>query len=1129
MSRIISLNRIVMLGGLLLALIAVLFLAAPLPTAQAQSSEVLVSNFGQTETPTLGDIRNHDRAQGFTTGNNSLGYNLTSVELKLTVADTGRSTFTVAVHADNNGIPGSRLATLTAPQTLATGDNAFTHAGLGLSPSTSYFVVIDVTARGTEDATRISFIASDSEDSDSQAGWTIGDNSQSRIYSSTGDYAAGGTHSFLMRLKGAVKPEVPNLTVTPIDGRFDQLRVSWDAPTGVTFNRYRIQWKTGSQTYGNPRQVTINAPATSHLISGLNADTVYDVRVTALPGTVARSEASARTTPFPLVSNLTQSNSVGYEGSSDLSYDRAQEFTTGSRSLGYVLYSVDLVMEISPSHSAVFSLAIHESTGGNPGKKVADLDAPPRLATGVNRFTHEGLSLAPSTSYFVVIDVTTPGGLSSLTHTDSDGEVGAPGWSIGDKRHFKNQAGAWGSLTLDNYMIGINGILSTKPKWARGVFQPINEFVVNQPATFRMPAARGDAPLTYSLEDIDQPEDATSPVLTLPAGLTWNARARTISGTPTAADSRTYRYTVTDVDGDTLSINFILGVENTLAELSALSILPGYDTLELNWTRSTDTAVTGYLVQWKSGEQGYERWDNDDSQCRNDADTLFDCARSHLAAATAASYRITGLETDTEYAVRVVQLGGALGAVLHDGTLIYEDGQFVEAPELDGTLDESSARGKRNGRATTGATLTHHTLTVVRGGPSQAYQMKLTRQPPVKVALYPTHDLDAEYALSEWDTGEDLVYTPVLRFFTPDDPTAEQLAGPVSAAKWDTAQEFRVSAPPGSGTGTVTLYHGFIWDDETERDGFEAGTATVTIVDPASTDIVATITGGQDVNEGTAATFTVSLSNAAPAGGLTVGVWVSHVKTREVATSPGWKAVTVAAGQTSATLSVPTNTFYPLTLPNGQIENIRTIFAGITYGAGYYVGLPWYANVGVHDIPPVGGYGAPTQGYQGSENPTGQIGRTPAQAGQGHALTGLTVAPVEGEPTKLAVSWDALEGAAKYSVRWKTADGDYGDGVETTGTSYTVTGLEAGTAYTVNVAALTDTYTLLGEAAAPGTTEPLVERSTVAPWAITVMPSGYAHRLAVSWTAVEGATGYRVQWKSGDETYSLTTGRRHRL
>ena len=83
--------------------------------------------------------------------------------------------------------------------------------------------------------------------------------------------------------------------------------------------------------------------------------------------------------------------------------------------------------------------------------------------------------------------------------------------------------------------------------------QPVfAEFVPNQTWTagtavhLSLPAAtEGNPPLTYGLS----PE--------LPAGLTFDAAARTIAGTPTAVQAATtYVYAATDDDDDTASIQF---------------------------------------------------------------------------------------------------------------------------------------------------------------------------------------------------------------------------------------------------------------------------------------------------------------------------------------------------------------------------------------------------------------------------------------------------------------------------------------------------------------------------------------------------------------------------------------------
>ena len=85
------------------------------------------------------------------------------------------------------------------------------------------------------------------------------------------------------------------------------------------------------------------------------------------------------------------------------------------------------------------------------------------------------------------------------------------------------------------------------PAFANGARIPTQDFTVDvRIASLSLPQATGgDAPLTYTL----------TPALS--AGLTFDGTARTITGTPTtAATLVTYRYTATDMDGDTATLTF---------------------------------------------------------------------------------------------------------------------------------------------------------------------------------------------------------------------------------------------------------------------------------------------------------------------------------------------------------------------------------------------------------------------------------------------------------------------------------------------------------------------------------------------------------------------------------------------
>ena len=79
-------------------------------------------------------------------------------------------------------------------------------------------------------------------------------------------------------------------------------------------------------------------------------------------------------------------------------------------------------------------------------------------------------------------------------------------------------------------------------------------------ATLTLPQATGgDTPLTYTLAK-------TTGTPTLPAGVSFAAASRQLTGTPTATQSAAdYTYTVTDNDGDTATLTFDIGIGTNTA------------------------------------------------------------------------------------------------------------------------------------------------------------------------------------------------------------------------------------------------------------------------------------------------------------------------------------------------------------------------------------------------------------------------------------------------------------------------------------------------------------------------------------------------------------------------------------
>ena len=161
--------------------IAVLALAAAalgllLSTAEAQESETLLSNTGQTFNPgnavIVGDFR---QAQGFTTGSNAPGYRLDSIELHVGTVPNTPSDVTVELwSANSDSKPDASVATLThSTGTWATGANTFNApADTELDANTLYFVHVSYSGeRADLTLGETGFTAHDSGEA---AGWSVG-------------------------------------------------------------------------------------------------------------------------------------------------------------------------------------------------------------------------------------------------------------------------------------------------------------------------------------------------------------------------------------------------------------------------------------------------------------------------------------------------------------------------------------------------------------------------------------------------------------------------------------------------------------------------------------------------------------------------------------------------------------------------------------------------------------------------------------------------------------------------------------------------------------------------------------------------------------------------------------------
>ena len=157
------------------------------PTDPIVAADVLVKNTGQGPAdPTYAlSATTSKRAQAFTTGPDTVGYELHSVGFRFAntaSASTAGSELTTTLHQTSGNDPGTELCTLDDPASFsASGVNSFTAPTSGnnlcpkLTHSTTYFVVL-TRANINTDTITLSVTNSNAEDAGSSDGWTISNN-----------------------------------------------------------------------------------------------------------------------------------------------------------------------------------------------------------------------------------------------------------------------------------------------------------------------------------------------------------------------------------------------------------------------------------------------------------------------------------------------------------------------------------------------------------------------------------------------------------------------------------------------------------------------------------------------------------------------------------------------------------------------------------------------------------------------------------------------------------------------------------------------------------------------------------------------------------------------------------------
>jgi hypothetical protein len=140
----------------------------------------------------------------------------------------------------------------------------------------------------------------------------------------------------------------------------------------------------------------------------------------------------------------------------------AQGFFTGTNSSGYVLDSVQLLMGESSLSPIGFAVSVYSNSGitgfDPPGSSLGSLTGPDPTAGGLFTYTAtSGLTLAPSSFFFVVVTAETPVATGAYDWNSSETTLGqSPDrWGLEDVYFSSTDGLNWGYARSHLFQLGI--------------------------------------------------------------------------------------------------------------------------------------------------------------------------------------------------------------------------------------------------------------------------------------------------------------------------------------------------------------------------------------------------------------------------------------------------------------------------------------------------------------------------------------------------------------------------------------------------------------------------------------------------------------------------------------------------
>ena len=848
-------------------------------------------------------------------------------------------------------------------------------------------------------------------------------------------------------------PGIPTSVTVTVQA--DTLDVRWRAPSNAT--GYKVQWKSGAQNYDTSRQTTVTG--TRYKIANLIGGTTYTVRVIATKAGVRDGRPSAEQTGVPLLGIPAVMVAAKVDTLT----------VTWNAVNGATGYKVQW-----KSGSETYPAADEESATHGQA-----------TITDGGTTTYDISGLTAGTTYMVRVIATRTNVADSAPSAEQTGVpvLGSP-------------TGVEVSAKVDTLTVTwnvVNGATGYKVQWKSGsATYPTADLAL---ATHGQATIAGGGTTTYDISG-------------LTTGTTYTIRV--IATSTNVADS---------APSDAVMV--------TLATTrpTNVRVTPGPGQLIVRWTEAT--GATGYKIQWKSGVQSYNTSDR----------------QTTVSGMSTTTYTIENLTFGTTYTVRVF-------ATLAGGTDSDPSDEVMGTPQAinydsdgDGLIDIKTLaqlhaiRWDLNGDG------------IVADNDTMTYN-----------AAFPNRDTTSNVRMgcpSGICTGYELLSN--LDF----DENGDGEITSADATYWNNGAGWQ---PIGTNANKFTA--------DFKGNGYTID--NLTINRPAVVDV------GLFGNADTASRIeSVGITNASVAGGEYAAALVGALRgvvvacystgnvsatTRTAGGLVGWTPNAITSSYSTASVSGPehvggllgasqggsvTNSYSTGTVTGtGSSPLIGGLIGSGTGGTASYwdtqtSGCTSGGSNGCTTS--AGGGGVTGQTTSALQSPTGYtlifstwnanldgqpgdddpwaFGATDQYPVLKYAGMDTTVQynlQPPGIPTSVTVTvqrdtldvrWRAASYAMGYKVQWKSGAQSYDASREetVTGTRYKIPNLIGGTTYTVRVIA-TKTGAPDGMPSAEQTGEPLLGSPAV-------MVAAKVDTLTVTWNAVNGATGYKVQWKSGATTY----------